>query len=396
MEAGLLAGLGKGLSEGFNSYIENDRYEKERADRKKADALSKALQLRQLKDSGYDYNDQSGEITQSEKGLRDSEAATLKKQLDVFSEALKLLPEDQRLGTKQGKDLSDKVNSVTQRLSQLYSGDTTSIPQESPTSVVEAPKGLVRKNSSNAVSASPSGLVKTGSTIFGQPQELPADQVIAEKAVAKPVDDLPGLIKTSKGFLPGQLSKRDQEFNDALRKKAADIKIEESVGAPKQNQALAAGYAIRMADAEKAMQDLRDSGYDRTSQSQQRQAIFTDPGLDTLPWVGNAANGIVSGAARLSGLVDPKLYQQRQAEQNFVNALLRRESGSAISASEFQKAEEQYFPRYGDSPETLEQKAQNRLTAAAALRSEAGNAFDKALALRDAELSKRKKGLLKK
>lgn len=51
-----------------------------------------------------------------------------------------------------------------------------------------------------------------------------------------------------------------------------------------------------------------------------------------------------------------------QAERNFVNAVLRKESGAAISPSEFANAAKQYFPQPGDSEEVLSQKAANRQT----------------------------------
>jgi hypothetical protein len=71
-----------------------------------------------------------------------------------------------------------------------------------------------------------------------------------------------------------------------------------------------------------------------------------------------------------------ELKQQRQAERNFVNAVLRRESGAAISKSEFDSAEMQYFPRAGDTPEVLAIKEQNRLQALAGMQGAAGNAWD--------------------
>jgi hypothetical protein len=49
-----------------------------------------------------------------------------------------------------------------------------------------------------------------------------------------------------------------------------------------------------------------------------------------------------------------------QAGRNFVNALLRRESGAAISESEFVNARKQYLPEPGDTPTTLAQKKANR------------------------------------
>ena len=52
--------------------------------------------------------------------------------------------------------------------------------------------------------------------------------------------------------------------------------------------------------------------------------------------------------------------QLDQAKRDFINAVLRRESGAAISASEFDNAEKQYFPQPGDKPETIKQKKSNR------------------------------------
>lgn len=54
--------------------------------------------------------------------------------------------------------------------------------------------------------------------------------------------------------------------------------------------------------------------------------------------------------------------QQEQAERNFINAVLRRESGAAISPTEFDSAKKQYFPQPWDDTTTLSQKKQNRAT----------------------------------
>lgn len=56
-------------------------------------------------------------------------------------------------------------------------------------------------------------------------------------------------------------------------------------------------------------------------------------------------------------------YQQfDQAQRDFINAVLRRESGAAISPSEFASANLQYFPQPGDKPETVQQKLRNQKT----------------------------------
>lgn len=58
-----------------------------------------------------------------------------------------------------------------------------------------------------------------------------------------------------------------------------------------------------------------------------------------------------------------EMQQQEQAERNFINSVLRRESGAAISDTEFESARKQYFPQPGDKPEVLQNKKQNRETA---------------------------------
>lgn len=52
-----------------------------------------------------------------------------------------------------------------------------------------------------------------------------------------------------------------------------------------------------------------------------------------------------------------------QAKRNFITAVLRRESGAAISPSEFDTEALKYFPQAGDKPETVIQKSNARNTA---------------------------------
>lgn len=66
-----------------------------------------------------------------------------------------------------------------------------------------------------------------------------------------------------------------------------------------------------------------------------------------------------------------------QAQRDFINAVLRRESGAAISASEFDNARAQYFPQPGDGPAVLQQKARNRQTAIDGIANAAGPTYAK-------------------
>lgn len=68
------------------------------------------------------------------------------------------------------------------------------------------------------------------------------------------------------------------------------------------------------------------------------------------PLAGRAVNAMTS----------PNAQSLAQAQRDFVNAVLRLESGATISPSEFQNATQQYFPQPGDSPQVIEQKRQNR------------------------------------
>lgn len=58
----------------------------------------------------------------------------------------------------------------------------------------------------------------------------------------------------------------------------------------------------------------------------------------------------------------PERQKFEQAQRDWINANLRRESGAVISDDEFDNARKQYFPQPGDTPEVIEQKRQNRQT----------------------------------
>jgi hypothetical protein len=86
---------------------------------------------------------------------------------------------------------------------------------------------------------------------------------------------------------------------------------------------------------------------------------------------------------------------QQQAERNFVNAVLRRESGAAISQGEFNNAEKQYFPRAGDTQAVLDQKAQNRLREIEGFKNEAGKAWGGMKIPGPSQMTAQNPGLLK-
>lgn len=73
------------------------------------------------------------------------------------------------------------------------------------------------------------------------------------------------------------------------------------------------------------------------------------------------------------GGASSKQQQYMQAQRDFINAVLRKESGAAIAESEFENARKQYFPQVGDSNAVIKQKAQNRKLALDMIINASGN-----------------------
>lgn len=69
---------------------------------------------------------------------------------------------------------------------------------------------------------------------------------------------------------------------------------------------------------------------------------------------------VVGAGAMANWTQSPQQQQVEQSQTDYVNAVLRRESGAAISNSEFDNARKQYFPQPGDSGQVIEQKRRNR------------------------------------
>ena len=157
-----------------------------------------------------------------------------------------------------------------------------------------------------------------------------------------------GQIKSEQEKLAAEFGlKTDHLILDEMKQRAA--MQQHGVGKePNDAQRNAAGFAVRVKQALKDFSDIRSKGYGRE---------------DVLSGIGSKFPNVLRGEAAV---------RQDQAERNFVNAVLRKESGAAISQKEFDNAEVQYFPRAGDSKGVLEQKERNRKASLAALEAAAG------------------------
>lgn len=92
------------------------------------------------------------------------------------------------------------------------------------------------------------------------------------------------------------------------------------------------------------------------ARAQEAQRIFEELAADPK----NPIDGLTPWQKLTYGGNNVNAQRYEQAQRDFINAVLRKESGAAIGKDEFDNAIKQYFPRYGDTKEVIAQKARNR------------------------------------
>ena len=113
-----------------------------------------------------------------------------------------------------------------------------------------------------------------------------------------------------------------------------------TAGKPKtEGQANATGFWNRVEIANKNLEGLENQG---TS------------------FAGNVLASLPLGTGNWLQTSEFQLYSQSQ--EDWINAVLRDESGAAIGPAEFESAKTQYFPQVGDKPAVIAQKRANRKT----------------------------------
>lgn len=104
-------------------------------------------------------------------------------------------------------------------------------------------------------------------------------------------------------------------------------------------------FGSRMKEANNVVSKLEKQGVDRGS---------------LLARSGSTGESIANILPSALGGNSPEQQQYIQAQRDFINAILRRESGAAIAESEFANAKKQYFAQVGDSEAVKAQKKRNR------------------------------------
>ena len=127
-----------------------------------------------------------------------------------------------------------------------------------------------------------------------------------------------------------------------------------------EGQKEAATFAVRMKEANKNIQQLIDSGFNPIN--------FKDAVLiDKSPFIPELAENYLKSGKR-------QVFEN--AAMDFAMAVLRKESGAAITPTEQEMMFELYIPQPGDRTEVLAQKSKARKIAVSGMISQAGKAFD--------------------
>lgn len=129
-----------------------------------------------------------------------------------------------------------------------------------------------------------------------------------------------------------------QEVQGDIDKKVQEKLALKQIEDPTQAQETTGLYAKRMEQSNKVFDVLGD------------KLSHLGAGAQVQQWMPGFMNFLKSS--------DFQSYEQ--AQRNFLNAVLRRESGAVISPTEFSEGRAQYFPQPGDKPEVIAQKKANR------------------------------------
>lgn len=186
----------------------------------------------------------------------------------------------------------------------------------------------------------------------------------AKLLFAKPEDSTPAAFKAlemraqAAGLKPGS-----PEYADFMVRGGAQSGMALSIGPDGQVQFTTGGAApLKLTES----QGKATGFFGRAQASNQTITSLENAGTDFAQ--------AIMGQVPLAGnyLITPEFQQYSQAKRDFINAILRQESGAVIGDQEFANADLQYFPQPGDDAKTIEQKRQNRENAIRGLEVVAG------------------------
>jgi hypothetical protein len=175
---------------------------------------------------------------------------------------------------------------------------------------------------------------------------------------------------------------------------AVGTQLEGAGSKPTEDQSKSAGFAFRMKQStnifnqpavDKSGEPIIDP---KTGKPVTLEQAYGQPGKYQAIMRAIPSAGLTTGIANISEDVGRQQY--RQAQENWVTANLRPESGAVIGVEEMEKEITKYFPQTSDSQKTIEQKARARRDTELAMTVRAGPAYkqvEKAVAARNAPMA---------
>jgi hypothetical protein len=135
---------------------------------------------------------------------------------------------------------------------------------------------------------------------------------------------------------------------------------------PTESEQKAAGFSQRMELSNQLITDLENKLIAQGQEPNIMLPTATSQAIGSIPLVGNFARTKITSTEQ---------QQYRQAQENWVRANLRKESGAVIGADEMEAEIRTYFPQPGELPEVIAQKNIARQVTQEAMKTAAGTSF---------------------
>ena len=137
-------------------------------------------------------------------------------------------------------------------------------------------------------------------------------------------------------------------------------------GKPTEAEQKAAGFSQRMELSNQLITDLENKLIAQGQEPNIMLPTATSQAIGSIPLVGNFAR---------TKFTSTEQQQYRQAQENWVRANLRKESGAVIGAEEMDAEIRTYFPQPGELPEVVAQKNIARQVTQEAMKTAAGKSY---------------------
>ena len=135
---------------------------------------------------------------------------------------------------------------------------------------------------------------------------------------------------------------------------------------PTESEQKAAGFSQRMELSNQLINELESKIIQKGQDPNIMFPTPTSQAFGAIPFVGDYARTKVTSAEQ---------QQYRQAQENWIRANLRKESGAVIGADEMNAEIRTYFPQPGELPETIAQKKLAREVTQNAMKTAAGTSY---------------------